>query len=297
MTIGKSFISAGLVLAVLVAGCGRFGNETKGGNGERIVSVSKQYTEFLYELGAEGDLVAVDVSSTYPPEARQLPTVGYHRALTSEGILSVRPTRILSGGPGNMGPEGVVRQLEELKIPMIWWPVSNDLDGAKQLLREMGKAFNREARAESLIVAIDSGMSRVLSPAQAPKDTPSVAIIHYGRAANQYFLVSSKSTGGQLVRWAGGRMALEDTGRGMTRLTSPEVLAKSDPEVILMTDFGYDRLAGKEEILALPGVAATRAARNNRIFRIENHDINYYGPRTPDNIALIRTMIHQPGNR
>lgn len=282
-------------LLALVSGCGRFGNDTKEGGGERLVSVSKQYTEILYALGAADNLVAVDVSSTYPPEVKSLPTVGYHRALSVEGILAVKPTRILSGGPQNMAPEGVVKQLEELKIPMVWWPVSNDLDGAKTLIREMGKAFDREARADSLVAVLDADMARELSPTTAPADTPSVAIIHYGQAMNQYFLISSKSVAGQMVRWAGGRMAIQDSSAGMTRMASPELLAKSNPDVILMTDFGYDRLAGRQDIMALPGVAATKAARTGRIFRIEEYDIIYYGPRTGKNVGLIRQLIHQPG--
>lgn len=282
----------GLALAL---GCGRFGKDADPRAGARIVSVSKQYTEILYALDAADHLVAVDVSSTYPEAARQLPTVGYHRALSAEGILAVRPTEILSGGPSNIGPEHVVRQLEGLKIPMTWWEVPEGIDGAKQLIRAMGAAFDRTARADSIVAALDADLARATDPARAPTDTPTVAIIHFGQAMNQYFLISSRSVGGQMVRWAGGRMAIEDSAAGMTRMTSPELLAKADPDVILMTDFGYDRLSGREEILALPGVAATAAARNGRIFRIEEHDLVYYGPRTGKNVELIRTLLQQPG--
>ena len=291
---GTTF-ATGAAALLLLQGCGRFGNEDNRAHNERIVSVSKQYTEILYALGATDDLVAVDVSSTYPPEAKQLPTVGYHRALSAEGILAVRPTLILSGGPSNIGPEHVVRQLESLEIPMKYWETPSDLDGTKELIRRMGQEFHREARADSLVATLESDMAGVLDPTRAPVDTPSVAIIHFGQAMNLYFLISPSSVAGQMVRWAGGRMAITDTSRGMTRLSSPEILAKSNPDVILLTDFGYDRLSGKKDILALPGVAATKAARDGRIFRIEEHDIIYYGPRTGQNVALIRTLLHQPG--
>lgn len=276
-------------------GCGRFGNAERAGDQARIVSVSKQYTEIMFALGAQADLVAVDVSSTFPPEARALPTVGYHRALSVEGMLAARPTLILSGGPSNIGPEHVVQQLEALKIPMKYWEVPGDLDGAKQLIRDMGGEFHREARADSLVATLDADMAHALDAARAPADTPTVAIIHYGQAMNLYFLISAHSVAGQMVAWAGGRMAVDDSGRGMTRMSSPEILAKANPDVILLTDFGYDRLAGRKDILALPGVAATKAARDGRIFRIEEHDLIYYGPRTGKNVELIRTLLHQPG--
>ncbi len=296
MTRSRWLVVAAVALAG-ATGCGRFGNDdTRAGHKERIVSVSKQYTEILYALGATDDLVAVDVSSTYPPEAKKLPTVGYHRALSAEGMLAARPTLILSGGPSNIGPEHVVQQLESLRIPMKYWDVPGTLDGARQLIRDMGKEFNKVARADSIVAALDADMARALDPGRAPADTPSVAIIHYGQAMNQYFLISSRGVAGEMVRWAGGRMAIGDTLAGMTRMASPELLAKANPDVILMTDFGYDRLAGQKYILALPGVAATKAARDGRIFRIEEHDIIYFGPRTGKNVELIRTLLHQPGH-
>src|SRR6267154_5755414 len=101
--------------ATLLAGC-RFANQEQGEHRERPVSLSKQYSEIIYALGAEKDLVAVDLSSTYPPEIKSLPTVGYHRALSAEGILSVKPTLILHDD--NLVPEHVLRQLEQLKIPI-----------------------------------------------------------------------------------------------------------------------------------------------------------------------------------
>ncbi|HEX7122816.1 MAG TPA: ABC transporter substrate-binding protein, partial [Gemmatimonadaceae bacterium] len=281
MTTTGARLAAVAVLAIL--GCGRFGNEdTKANHRERIVSVSKQYTEILYALDAAQDLVGVDVSSTYPPEAKTLPTVGYHRALSAEALLAVNPTLILTGGPSNIGPEHVVAQLKSLHIPMKYWDTPPDLDGTKELIRQMGKDFDRARRADSIVAALEADMARALDPARAPADTPSVAIIHFGQASNLYLLVTARSVAGQMVRWAGGRMAIDDSG-GMRRMTSPELLAKANPDVILMTDFGYDRLAGREEILDLPGVASTAAARNGRIFRIEEHDIIYFGPRTGQN--------------
>ena len=213
-----------LPLALLApAGCGRFGNAEKTGTGtERLVSVSKQYTEIIFALGAEQDLVAVDVSSVYPPEAKQLPTVGYHRALSLEGMLAAKPTLILRGGPNNIGPEHVVQQLEALKIPMKDFNMpSDDIEGAKVLIRDMGSYFHREARADSLCAQLDADMAAAMAAAKTATDTPSVAVIHYGQANNVYLVMSARSTAGKMVQWAGGRMAIDDSGRGCVRSPRP----------------------------------------------------------------------------
>lgn len=288
-----------LLLATLLApaACGRFANADKKETGaERLVSVSKQYTEIIFALGAQQDLVAVDVSSVYPPEAKQLPTVGYHRALSLEGMLAAKPTMILRGGPNNIGPEHVVQQLEALKIPMKDFNMpSDDIEGAKVLIRDMGSYFHREAQADSLCTKLDADMAEAMAAAKTATDTPSVAVIHYGQANNVYLVMSSRSTAGKMVAWAGGRMTINDSGAGMRPLTSPEIIAKSNPDVILLTDFGYDRLAGLSDILALPGVGSTKAARDGRIFRVEENDMVYIGPRTGANVLKLRALIRQKG--
>ena len=90
------------LLALLAAGCGRFGNETKAGShAERIIVIGQEYNEIIWDLGAEKDVVGVDFSSTYPPAVKKTQTVGYHRALSAEGILSLRPTLIFSPEPNS----------------------------------------------------------------------------------------------------------------------------------------------------------------------------------------------------
>lgn len=291
-TARRATVAAALVLAA----CGRFDNEdTKLDHERRIVSISKQYTEIIYALGAEDDLVAVDVSSTYPPEAKDLPTVGYHRALSLEGLLAAKPTLIMHNGLFDIGPEHVVKQLQSLEIPMQTFEGhESDIEGTKALIRDMGAFFGKEERAEELNAKLDAELARAREAGAAVADTPSVVIIHFGRASNVYLTVTKNSVAGRMIEWAGGRMAIDGDG-GMKGLTSPEVIAKADPDVILLTDFGYDRLAGRSEILGLPGVSSTRAARKGRIFRVEEHDLIYLGPRTGENVNLLRELIHQRG--
>jgi iron complex transport system substrate-binding protein len=279
-------------LSLLAYGCGRFANEDKKEeHTERIVCISKQYSEIIFALQAQDNIVAVDVSSTYPEEVKKLPTVGYHRALSAEAILAMKPTLIFQDN--NIGPEHVVKQLNDLKIPMKdFGKHTSTIEGTDSLIREMGAYFHKEKQADSLCAKLKSDMQKALENARQYKDSVKVLVIHYGQASNNYLVMTKKSTGGKMVQWAGGTMAVNDE-KGMKQI-SPEIVAKSDPDVILLTDFGYDRLGGNpQKIKELPGVASTKAFKNNRIFRIEEHDLVYLGPRTGENVVLIQKLIHQ----
>jgi iron complex transport system substrate-binding protein len=287
-----------LSAASVVSACGRFGKSTQGtaGADERMVVISQQYNELIYALGAQAHLVGVDYSSTYPPEIKSVTTVGYHRALSAEGILSLKPTVVIHDN--NIGPEQVVRQLADLKIPMKTFNAKDDsIDGLKALLREMGAYFHKEQRAEELCATLDRELAAALEHTKAYATHPRVAVIHYGRASNVYLVVAGRGGSGdggaasQMIEWAGGEQAIE--GKGMERLASPEIIARANPDIILMTEFGFDRLGSLDQAKTLPGVAQTNAARNGRIYRVSEHQLTYFNPETGKSVEQLAELIHQ----
>ncbi len=293
----KQFLIVSAVAVALVsANCSRFHNAPSESKDARYVVISPIYNEIIWALGAQDKVIGIDLSTTYPPEVKNVQTVGYHRALSAEGILSLHPTAVIHDN--NIGPPQVVQQLQQLNIPMKTFSAKNDsFDGTKALIREMGAYFHKETRAEELCNTMDTQRAASLEKVKQYTDHPRVAVIHFGRASNVYMVVG-KGGGGdgggvsQMIELAGGQMAVEN--RGMQRMESPEIIAQANPDVILLTDYGYDRLGGSlDQIKALPGVATSNAAKNNRIYRIEENVLNYFGPRSGENIAKVAATIHQ----
>ena len=283
---------------VATCACSRFRNAPTDSKAARYVVISPIYNEIIWALGEQDKVVGVDLSTTYPPDVKNKQTVGYHRALSAEGILSLHPTAVIHDN--NIGPPQVVQQLQQLNIPMKTFTAKNDsFDGAKALIREVGAYFHKEARAEELCNTMDAQRSASLEKVKQYPDHPRVAVIHFGRASNVYMVVD-KGGGGdgggvsQMIELAGGEMAVANSARGMQRMESPEILAQANPDVIVMTDYGYDRLGGSlDQIKALPGVATSNAAKTGRIFRIEENVLNYFGPRSGENIAKVAEIIHK----
>ena len=283
-------------IAFFCVNCSRFHNAPTDSKAARYVVISPIYNEIIWALGAQDEVVGIDLSTTYPPGVKNVQTVGYHRALSAEGILSLHPTTVIHDN--NIGPPQVVQQLQQLNIPMKTFTAKNDsFDGTKALIREMGSYFHKEARAEELCNTLDTQRTAALEKVKQYTDHPHVAVIHFGRASNVY-LVVGKGGGGdgggvsQMIELAGGEMAIES--QRMQRMESPEIIAQANPDVILLTDYGYDRLNGSlDQIKALPGVATSSAAKNNRIYRIEENVLNYLGPRSGENIAKVAALIHQ----
>ena len=276
----------GILLVALLAGACTPGAET--GNKERVVSVSKQINEYMYDIGAEGVLVGRDLTSIYPERIRSLPSVGYHRALSAEGITSLQPTLFLTDG--NVGPDQVLEQLRKVGVPILILSPGRSTDSAQALMLALGRRFHREKAADSIVAEWKRGMQTALGDTVSGSPVR-VLVMHFGQLNNNYLAVAKGSPADEMIRLAGGTNAIDSVGR-MTRLT-PELIARTAPDVIIATDVGFDRAGSAEKFAALPGVALTPAGKSKRIYRIDETEVMYYGPRTPATIAKLRELIHK----
>ena len=281
-----------LGIGLCLVSCGRFGNKKKDTGKDRIVCVSKQMTEFLFALNQGDKIVGIDLTSSYPPETKTITTVGYHRHLSAEGIISLDPTVVIH--QGDVSPATVMPQLEKVGIPVKVYPAGNTFDSAKIVLKMVANDYGVDSIADRLTAKMDRDLAQADSIVKKYNDKPRVLIIHFGQQRNQYFVMGTRGTPNAMLKMAGGINAADTTS---FRDLSPEVIAREQPDVILATDFGFDRLGGSvEKFMQLPGISLTPAAKNGRIYRIEEHDLVYFGPRTGANVINMAKLIHQGGS-
>lgn len=276
-----------------LAGCGRFGNkETDGKKDQRIVSLSKHLTEYVFALGKGHNIVAVDLSSTYPDSAKLLKTVGYHRALSPESIIAMNPDLVIHSN--DIGPANVLPQITNAGLNIKVFGGANTIDSAKLLLHDLGNYFGETAKADELVKKMDDGIAAAADSLKARnlKDTPTVMIIHFGRANNVYFVMSGrKGVGDKMIALAGGKTASYDA-KG-ARQISAEAVAAANPDIIIATDYGFDQMGNMDKFIeGVPGVALTNAGKNKRIVRFEEHDLIYFGPRTGENVIKLINLLH-----
>ena len=246
----------------------------------------------VFALGEGHNLVAVDLSSTFPDSAKLLKTVGYHRALSPESIIAMNPDLVIHSN--DIGPENVLPQITKAGLNIKAFGGANTLDSAKLLITELGKFFKQEKKADSLNSKIDADMASAAKALQELhiKDTPNVMVIHFGRAGNIYFVMSGRGgPADKMIEYAGGKVAHYDA-KG-ARQISAEAVATANPDIIIATDFGYDQMGSMDKFISdVPGVALTNAGKNKRIVRFEEHDLVYFGPRSGQNIISLLKLLH-----
>jgi len=281
------------LFCVLITSCGpNSNNEHLSVN--RWICVSKQYNEIFNDLGLCSNLVAVDLSSVFPQQINKIPKVGYHRALSIEPILAFQPSLFIHDH--NIGPDQIENRLKQMHIPIKSFNAKgNTLNSTYHLINEMGIYFKCKNHAKRLIQSMKDRIALVLKKSYKFNKRPRVLIIHFGRVKNHFLLVTSKSPAAQLVELAGGKIDL--FGEKHMKLLTPELIAECNPDVILLTDYGYDQLKKNDGVMSIPGIAQTNAAHDRAIYRVNEYDVMYFSPRTAEQIEKLQVLIHDKENK
>ena len=255
----------------------------------RIISIGGSVTEIVYALGAGSRLVGVDQTSLHPPEAQDLPDVGYLRALSAEPILSLAPDLVLV--EADAGPPEVLTQLESAGVMVARMPDQPDIIGVQAKIREVAAALGLEDKGAELASQVSEDHARVIAQVGKVRTQPRVMfVLSAGRGAP---LVAGEGTSAEsIIRLAGGRNAI--SGFPDYRPLSPEAGVAASPDVILVTFRTMRLLGGVEGLISLPGIVGTPAADNRRIVSIDGLLLLGFGPRTPEAVATLAEALH-PG--
>mgnify|MGYP002141176263 CR=1 FL=1 len=126
-----------LLCAAFVPSCQGARTPTGVSQDERLITIGGPVTETVFALGRGDAVVAVDTSSVFPAQAVQRPKVGYQRTISAEGILALRPSRVLAAE--ETGPPAAVAQLRSAGIPIEIIPSENSVDGARRKITLIAK--------------------------------------------------------------------------------------------------------------------------------------------------------------
>ncbi len=241
----------------------------------RLVSIGGSLTEIVYELGAEGSLVARDQTALFPEAALKLPDVGYMRALAPEGVLSVNPTGLLV--IEGSGPPEALEVLSHAGVEYQTVPEGYSAEGVLTKVRAVGDALGLEDKAEALATKLEGEFAALKMRTEAVETPKKVLFI----LSNQGGQIQASGTGTA----ANGIIALAGAENAITeyegyRPLSEEAITAAAPDAILLMDRGGDHGATETELLEHPAIALTPAGQNKAIYRMDGAYLLGFGPRT-----------------
>ena len=255
----------------------------------RIAVAGGSLTEIIYLLGAASRLVAVDTTSNYPDAATALPSVGYVRNLSAEGLLSLNPTLIL--GEDDMGPPVVLDQLEQAGIETKRVAEQHDAEGILSKIACVARMLGMADAGEERLRELGAVADQLAAYGELGEGAPRVAMLLSLRDGAPV-AAGDNTSGGGFLRMAGARNVFPSIDGW--KPVSTEAFAAANPDVIVIPERGVRALGGVADVAAHPSLRLTSAARNDRIVVMDGMAMLGFGPRTLETALRFAVRLHGP---
>lgn len=253
-----------------------------------IVAIGGSVTEIIYALGAADRLVARDTTSNYPPSVESLPDVGYMRALSSEGVLSVAPSMIVA--EEGAGPQETIAVLENAQIPFILVPEGYSGAGIAAKIEAVGAAIGEPEKAQALAREITQKLQHATDASQNRAGTVKRVMFILSTQGGRIMASGTGTAAAGMIDMAGAQNAVTAF-EGYKPMTDEAVIA-SAPDVILMMERGGEHDSTVDDLMALPAIASTPAGANRAVIRMDGLYLLGFGPRTADAVTDLSTALY-----
>ena len=255
---------ASLILLILASGIAQAAAEDLCSPAEdpsRVVVAGGSIAEILYALEAGGLIVAVDSTAAYLPETSALPSVGYVRNLSAEGILALKPSLIL--GEHDMGPAEVLNQISSVEVEVKRIEERHSTQGIIDKFICIARVLDKEGAAREILKSQFAEIVTSLEKANvASVDLPRAALI-LNFVDNQPIVAGANTSGDGLLRMAGAENVFSDV-EGWKPL-SRELLIAANPEHIVLTERALKSIGGLQGMLSDPLLASTDALSTDNV--------------------------------
>ncbi|WP_101760069.1 hemin ABC transporter substrate-binding protein [Oceanicoccus sp. KOV_DT_Chl] len=190
-----------------------------------IISTDAGVTDVLIALGLSDQLKGVDVTSVVP-ESLPVARLGYHRTLSTEGLLSLNPDLII--GSVHMGPAETIAALKTYPLTLLQLPIARNAQTLRDNIQRISVTTNKSAQALPLMQSIDQAMAHINQRQLAANSSVAFLLHMEGRGLR---LAGLGTTGNDIIEILGGNNVAE---HNSYRSVSVEALLSLEPEVIII---------------------------------------------------------------
>jgi iron complex transport system substrate-binding protein len=245
----------------------------------RLAISGGSITEIVYLLNESAKIVAADRTSNYPTAATKLPSIGYVRNLSAEGVLSIEPTLILA--ENDTGPPIVLDQLRKTGVEIAIIPEQMDAKGIISKVECVASVINADPKSTATAtakLAQDLAVLERLKNAERQVETNITVAVILGLDNGQPTVGGINTSANSILEMAGATNAFESF-EGWKPVPAESML-EANPDIIIMPIRSVKMAGGLEKILSMQAIKLTNAAMNNRVIAIDGMALLGFGPRT-----------------
>ena len=244
---------------------------------DKTIVAGGSLTEIIYFLNEEEKLVAVDITSNYPEKATELPSIGYVRTLSTEGVLSLDPNLIL--GEEDMGPPLVIDQIKSTGVDLRVIEEDYTLESITGKILCVGEILGVKEKATKLINSeLQKNIDNLIDTKLAGVNKNKKVMIILGMDGTSPMVAGLQTSGNGFIGMIGASNIMSSF-EGWKPVSAESILVQN-PDLIIITNRGLNNFGTIEKLAQHPSLAFTNAAENLNILAIDGMSLLGFGPRT-----------------
>lgn len=262
--------------------------QTSAAYAQRIVVLSSDVADIVVALGGAKQVVGKDAVNKNPA-LKHAKTVGLHRSVTAEAVMSVKPDLVL--GSWMVQPPSIFAQLQRLGVKAVNVAEKDDFQSYAQSIIRIGKLINQEAKAKAYaqkwLAQINNIKKAQQQKAQQQNAKQSSALPRYLLSYDGRIVAGKNTVPDKLISLAGGVNAATFSG---LKPMSREGWLKAKPDVIIIAEHHQKIIGGKAKLSKRPEVVSSPAAKKGAIFFWPAHSYFRYSLNTPDVVKKLHDL-------
>lgn len=198
----------------------------------RIATLSPGATELTFAAGAGSQVVAVVSYSDYPPEAKEVASVGSHTRIDLEKLVGLAPDLVIGWVTGN--PTEQLETLEALGMP-VFYIEPRDMEGVASAIERLARLAGTETAGQT----VADNFRGTMAALEERYSTRDLVPTFYQVWDAPLMSVNSQHLIGQVVEMCGGENVFGEQTRLVPRIDDEAVLA-ANPEAIIAGGMGEE---------------------------------------------------------
>lgn len=260
---------------------------TLAASAQRIVTLAPSLTEFVFAVGAGGQLVGRDELVDFPAEALEVPSIGStYGDLNTEAILALEPDLVLAA---EINTPEQVKELEDLGLTVYY--LNNPLTYAElfEQVHLFGQFTGHEQEAAALAESLSARVEAVESAVANLTEKPTVFYEIDGTDPAKPWTTGPGTFMDTMITQAGGVNIGGVLSDPFAQISVEEIVAQ-DPNIIILGDTLYGVTI--ESIAERAGWADLTAVKEGSIFAFDDNLASRPGPRLVDGLEELLKILH-----
>ena len=248
----------------------------KGNDISNVVVAGGSITEIIYYLGHQSKIKAVDRTSRYPSDAKKLPSIGYVRNLSVEGVLSLKPSIVI--GENDTGPATVVDKVISLGIDLRIIPEIQTTKGIYEKVDCIASIFPKSKFAQERVRNLNKLIKDLQILKGKSKSNPKRVMVILSIFGSSPIVAGKDTSGNSFIEI----MNFENIASNFSgwKAVGVEHIIRMNPDVILITKRGSRGYDSPQKLADSQIFKYTKAAKEQSIFILDGMAMLGFSPRT-----------------